>query len=605
MKKRFVNLERTDENVADQYPDIFDGLQKDAIQNAWDARLTKKGKDWRVAFKYNPSHKVFIIEDFGTTGMNEERWERYQGLWHTEKVEDVGATGSRGQGKFLFHYFSKDKIVLTETLDEKGIYRFSYGTTQEYDDNDKKLEDFISDIPNLNHQGTRIFIFNIKDELKSGLLNEERFLNLISASWWEIIQNYGATISVNFNGVEKIVVIPQLPPNIKKEKYYRDEEIAKFGKVRNLVLRFYDSEVPVLFQGVAVQRAGMTILRIPVRADETLKKRIYGHCNFDDQFESELKKCELPNHMGFTIKRAWTHAREFIEYKLESFTLEISPKKEKIAADRQILDEAVKLVNKLIYEYAPELSEGETAPGGQKNKSGGQITTSKPKIPIRIGSFSPNERKIEYGATLVIDCGVINETSNKEDLTLNIKIYHEKSGTKKYTQKFDFELVGLTRKTINIPLLDFDKKADVPGKYVGEAILKYRATSEEIDIKRFIFYVHGDPPKGKAFVSQFVPVLGRGQFFERWRNLPRNEKGVVHIVWDHPEFVRLREQARIKSRKVEGKEVMLYCTKCGADEAMRRLLEIRHNEKKLTPDELKEIRRIHNELHYAINISIF
>ncbi len=50
---------------------------------------------------------------------------------------------------------------------------------------------------------------------------------------------------------------------------------------------------------------------------------------------------------------------------------------------------------------------------------------------------------------------------------------------------------------------------------------------------------------------------------------------------------------------------MLYCAKCGADEAMRRLLEIRYNEKKLTSDELKEIKRIHDELIYGINISIF
>ena len=96
-----------------------------------------------------------------------------------------------------------------------------------------------------------------------------------------------------------------------------------------------------------------------------------------------------------------------------------------------------------------------------------------------------------------------------------------------------------------------------------------------------------------------------GLFFERWRNLPRNEKGVVVVVWDHPEFVRLREQAKAKSKKMEGKEIMLYLTKCGIDEAIRRLLEIRHNEKKLTTDELKEIRRIHNELLYAANTSIF
>lgn len=603
MKTRFVNLERTDENIADQYPDIFDGLQKDAIQNAWDAKLTKKGKDWKTIFRYEPTHNALIIEDFGTTGMDAERWERYQGLWHTEKVEDFGAAGSRGQGKFLFHYFSKDKLILTESIDESRTYRFSYGTTQEYGEDEKSLNDFISGASKLGHQGTKIWILNVKSELKQELLNTEKFLNLISASWWEIIQNHGATVIVNFDGSEKVVAVPTLPPRIKKEKHYQNENVGKFGKVRNLVLHFYESELPPLFQGVSVQRAGMTILRIPVRADENLRKRIYGYCNFDDQLEAELKKCELPNHMGFTIKRVWTHVREFIEYKLESFTLEISPKKEKITADRRVLDEAVKLINKLIYEYIPELSEGETAPGGRKKKSG-TVTPPGPKIPIRIDSFSPNERKIEYGETLVTDCGIINETSDKKRLILKVKIFHEKSGHKKYSEKFSFELTGLSRKTVNIPLLDFDKKTDQAGKYIGEAILN-NETAEEIDNKRFIFYVHEDPPKGKAFISQFVPVLGRGQFFERWRNLPRNEKGVIHIVWDHPEFVRLREQARTKSKKVEGKEVMLFCTKRGADEAMRRLLEIRHNEKKLTTDELREIRRIHNELLYAANTSIF
>lgn len=71
MKRRFVNLERTDENIADQYPDIFDGLQKDAIQNAWDAKWPKGGthKNWKIVFKYEPVHNALIIEDFGTTGV--------------------------------------------------------------------------------------------------------------------------------------------------------------------------------------------------------------------------------------------------------------------------------------------------------------------------------------------------------------------------------------------------------------------------------------------------------------------------------------------------------------------------------------------------------
>lgn len=708
MKKRFVNLKRTDENIADQYPDIFDGLQKDAIQNAWDARLTKKGKDWKIVFKYEPNYNALIIEDFGTTGMDKARWEKYQGLWYTDKLETSDA-GSRGQGKFLFHYFSKNKLVLTETVDRDGIYRFSYGTPQEYDDENKTLSDFISSVPKLDHQGAKIWILNIKEEFKQDLLNVEKFSSFIGASWWEIIQNYNATIIVNFDGAEKVVAIPLLP-KVKKPKFYQKEGIKDFGEVRNLILNYCDGEIPLLFQGIAVQRAGMTILRIPVKADETLKKRIYGYCNFDDQLEAELKKCELPNHMGFTAKRVWNHVREFIERKLEGFVLELSPKREKITTDQKVLDEAARLTNKLIFEYAPELSESEgpsqTASkvyiesffpnerridfvdkmrvfcnianetqkkfnlsllikifnyqdkinkfsnifhitlkesekleikipqlifDENKDKAGRYIAEAilkdrkeklmdrrrfdfyvheepppgPPLKPIRIESFRSNERKIDYGETLIIDCSIVNETQNREILYFALKIYHEESGNRKYNDKFKFELTGLSRNTIDIPLLDFNEKEDRPGKYIGEAVLKKEKTEDEVDNKRFIFYVHEEPPKGRAFVSKFVLALGKGLFFERWRNLPRNEKGVIYIIWDHPEFIRLREQARAKSKKLEGKEIMLYCVKCGADEAMRRLLEIRYNEGKLNSDQLKEIRRVHNELTYAAHISIF
>jgi len=606
MKNRFVNLERTDENIADQYPDIFDGLQKDAIQNSWDAKITKKGSGWKLFFKYEPVHNALIIEDFGTTGMNEEKWKQYQGLWNTDKIENYGAAGSRGQGKFLFHYFSKDKIVLTESIDQNGVYRFSHGTNQEYDDENKNLSDFISGSPKLDHQGTKVWILNIKEELKKGLIDIEKFSNLIVASWWEIIKNYNATIIVNFDGSEIKIDTPVLfSSKSKKEKHYQNENIKKIGSIKNLVIKYQEEEIPLFFQGISIQRAGMAILRIPVRADENIKKRVYGYCNFSKELELELKKCELPNHMGFTTtKRAWTHVREFVENKLQGFVLAFNPKTEKINADKKVLDEAVRLINKLIYEYATELSEGEPAPGGIKpNNPPPSPPSPKIKGPLRIDRFTSNDRKIEYGETLVTDCGIINETSNKETLILSVKIYNAKNEYKKYSEKFEFDLPASSNKTIDVPLLDFDKETDESGKYVGEAVLKLNDV--EIDIKRFIFYVHEDPPKGKAFVSEFKLTLGRGLFFERWRNIPINEKGVIHIIWDHPEFVRLREQAKLKSKKNEGKEIMFYCVKCGADEAMRKLLELRYNEKKLTIDELKEIRIIYNELVYGAHMIIY
>jgi len=45
MKKRFAKLDKSDENIADQYPDIVDALQKDAGQNSEYAKFKTSKKD--------------------------------------------------------------------------------------------------------------------------------------------------------------------------------------------------------------------------------------------------------------------------------------------------------------------------------------------------------------------------------------------------------------------------------------------------------------------------------------------------------------------------------------------------------------------------------
>lgn len=600
MKTRLAKLDRSDEHIADQYYDIFDGLQKDAGQNSKDAKLTKKYQNWKLSYVYHPQYNSLSIEDFGTKGMGADRWDEFwQGPWNTQKMETL-ESGQRGQGRYLFHYFSKSKLVLAETIDNTGKYRFGWGFPDQYDDEEKTLKDFIPTALPLSHQGSRIWIIDIKDEFKNELLNIEKVDSYIVGSFWEIMGNYDATFTVNFDGEEKVVQLPTLP-RVEKEKHYKNEKIKGLGEIKNLVLRYYHDEVPLYLQGIAVQRDGMTIKRIPVRAEESFKKHIYGFCNFDSALEFELKKCELPNHMDFSTKRAWNHVREYIERRLDSFVLELLPKKERVYADKKVLDEAVRLTNRLISQYIPELAEGEIAPGGSKQSSGtkGKV---KPKNPIRIDSFDPNERKIEYGDTLVTDCSVVNETSTSINLLLNFKVWHSETASIKYSSKYSFNLGKQSRKTVDIPLLDFDKKLDKPGRYVAEALLK-DSDGVEVDARRYVFYVHDEPPKGKSFISKYTPAYGKGLFFERWRNLPINQSGDILVIWDHPEFVRVREQA--KSKKSEGQEIMLYLTKCGMDEAVRKLLERRLNENKLTTDALKEIKDIHHELVYAVNISVF
>jgi len=596
MKKRDVNLGHTDENIADQYPilHLSEGLQKDAGQNSWDAKATGKGKDWKLVFRYIPQLNSLTIEDFGTLGMNAKRWKEYQSLWDTTKAEEP-TLGARGQGKFLFHYFAKNKLVLTESIDEEKNYRFSFGTNEEYDDETKKLEDFIPNEKPLDHQGTRIWIMDLKPDLKDELLDYKAFMNYIAATWWEIIRNRNATFIVDFDGIDHKVVLPELPV-AEKEKVFPNEKIIDLGKVKKFVLRYCKNEVPELYRGVAVQRGGMTILRLPVSAEETIKNKIYGYCTFDEDLESELKKVELPNHFGFSPKRAWNHTREYIRKKSDEFVQEISPvRRREITLPQDLIERAVRIVNDLVRQYAPELAGEVIRPGGNGKKEG---DGKKPREvhKIRIDTFWGSARKLEYDESLITNCELVNDTDNPAKLQLKIEIRHEE-GDLKFNPRYTIVLDSNKRERIDIPLVDFQEGIDKPGEYKATAILE-NGGEKPLHIRSFTFYLHEEPPppRGRVFLSTMRFLYGKGKPFERSKQLPLTDKAVLYIIFDHPDFAHVREVA--SSKKAQKQEVFLYSIKCGIDEAIQKLLEFRYNEGQLDTDEIRVVKDTCDAMYY-------
>jgi len=602
MKRREVNLGRTDENIADQYPilHLSEGLQKDAGQNSWDAKVTRKGKAWKLVFRYIPQLNSLTIEDFGTLGMNAKRWKEYQSLWDTTKAEEP-TLGARGQGKFLFHYFAKNKLVLTESIDEEKNYRFSFGTNEEYDDENKKLEDFIPNEKPLDHQGTRIWIMDLKQELRDELLDHKAFMNYIAATWWEIIRNWNATFIVNFNGTDHKVVLPELPV-AEKERVFPNEKIIDLGRVKKLVLRYCKNEVPELYRGVAVQRGGMTIVRLPVSAEETIKNKIYGYCTFDEDLESELKKVELLNHFGFSPKRAWNHTREYIRKKSDEFVQEISPaRKREITLPQDLIARAVLIVNNLVREYAPELAAGITHPGGIQKRDVKNPIGPRPIPPIRIDTFRGNARKLEYDESLITECELVNDTENAAKLQLKIEVRHEE-GDLKFNPRYTIVLDSNKRERIDIPLVDFQENIDKPGEYKATAVLE-NGKEPEPHTRSFTFYLHEEPPppKGRVFLSTFVFTPGKGTPLERKKHLPITDKGVIRIIYDHPDFIHVRELAG--SKKARTHEIFLYMIKCGVDEAIQKLLEFRYNEGQLDTDEIRAIKYKYDAMYYDAVLS--
>src|SRR5262245_5985089 len=136
-----INWRQLVQNIKDQYiqhASVTDGVQKDAIQNGWDARTKKNGRGWRIRFQLNTSSKPnwFSFTDSGTYGLTgrilrpeeleadlpaHERWGRFENLAFTKgHAEERAALGARGQGKFIFVAASENLRILYDTLRADG-----------------------------------------------------------------------------------------------------------------------------------------------------------------------------------------------------------------------------------------------------------------------------------------------------------------------------------------------------------------------------------------------------------------------------------------------------------------------------------------------------
>jgi len=145
-----INWPNEIQEILDGYYDkratLSHAVQKDAIQNGWDARLIKKGKNqgknWKFTFELieNPDLTLLVMTDEGTSGLTgkvfttdqmdqdfprEERWVRFENLaFKNDKDKDRELLGSRGRGKFVFVGASENLSIFYDTLRNDGTYRW-------------------------------------------------------------------------------------------------------------------------------------------------------------------------------------------------------------------------------------------------------------------------------------------------------------------------------------------------------------------------------------------------------------------------------------------------------------------------------------------------
>lgn len=468
LQERTTNYKQLAQNIGGDYgythsplsERISHGIQKDAIQNGWDACEIKTKnyiqQNWAFEFELSEiqGNKMLVMTDSGTCGLTGnlatedlkklgiaaedlpeyERWARWESFGFT-KAEGLGA---RGQGKMIFILGSKDYTIFYDSLRSDGSYRFGGSIATEtgcpvfhYADIEAKktIKDKLGIIP-LSHQGTRVMIINPVEELKEDLENGN-LLKFIEETWWPNIMKYGAQIVVKYKGnTVKAKIQGKFPIN-KEDKETNTfktwikeaEDFKKTGlKIKRLCVACNkEKEVDELTEGISCFRDGMKvdIVRFPIKS---FRKKVYGYIEFEPKLEDELRQKEKPTHYAFK-GTTWNKIKNLVEQELEAF----ANKKLGLGMDTQAIknikrNSAESKALSILRAVTKNWPLSKLSKGGGGGGNGG--THSDKNIGVRLSELSfPNPGNIprlDYGQKLQgFKIVVYNKTNKKLDVTMN------------------------------------------------------------------------------------------------------------------------------------------------------------------------------------------
>jgi hypothetical protein len=548
---------------------LADGLQKDAIQNSWDARIEKKhAKDWEcgISIVKIGSKELICISDSGTTGLNGTKFHDEAELVKILNENQVGEDlayflnsnwsaksseegGNRGRGKTLFLAASQDKKIFFDSFrysDKSYVFGELYLDTDKqvkfslhYDDEgrEKFKEVTNGQIDPLNQCGTRIFITNPDPAVLRAIKGGE-LVSFIANSRWETIKKYEAKIFVDNGKDKKYATLPYwYEADLKgvESKEFPLELIkeATSYKIKRLVLRYAPNlDVPESLRGIAIQRGGMTIQRIP--AEELVKEQgmtdIYGWLEMENKpLEEEMKTlCEGPEHFDFswTIKPA-KYLRDYLRVKIREFAKELKileseqAKKNKIQKSAE--DEALRLLAPLFKKLGLF--------GKHKGNKKKSPSDRKPNEPLRLSiadiEFPGDGRRVNYGekikGTYVIP---INELGESILVLVRVFIITPDGGMQMLQEK-EINLGEGKGSQIGTDEIVISKKYSVGGYSLrarmialedktkllpdGSKIEKGTILYDRINQK---FYVETDPPESGPLVFQPKPRDDKSYLFE-------------------------------------------------------------------------------------------
>ncbi len=539
------------------YRGVPHGVQKDAVQNGWDARADKKhGKRWTITFELIRSKKernFFIITDEGTTGLTgrilkpeelqedlpvEERWGRFENVAFT-KAPTEEALGSRGRGKFIFLGASQHEdtthegkkfqnLIFYDTLRADGIYRFGYRTLVLTDspidafDNDEgkeKLQEYTGGIIEpLKKIGTRIIIVDPISELIEDV-ESGKFVEYIGETWWEIIEKYDAKIEVKVGDKVWLAKVPEdftLPTkdsrNYKVWMPPKNTALQVRGnyRIKTLhIVRKMDGPVPEELQGVSIQRRGMKVCSIPIKyVPKEVTDSVYGYISFDKKLDTAIGADENPEHYGFDFKKSLPRAiKQYIEDELAKFAREklglgVDPQKVRHERQSNAEQRAIYAINKIANKL------------GIFGKGAGPQPSPPPPPPlppikelsldIPPLEFPRENRRVNYGEA-VKNMRLIAKNNATEAVKVGLKMYllFEDAELVSYIKKEVVEIDAGDSQEFG-PFEQYFTENKFPGR--GRYTIRARAVSLEGKKKGDIldevsrhFFLEQDPPEKGLF----------------------------------------------------------------------------------------------------------
>lgn len=556
--KQVTNKERDIEAVLDGYERVIshhfylaEALQKDIIQNAWDARIDKvAGKNWSCVFKLIDIGKeqFLVITDEGTKGLIGTEFNTYEELmtilqndnddedlatfcssnWSRKKGNDGG---NRGRGKVVFLGSSRDKRIYFDS------YRSSdgrYVMVELYITDSKEIEYKIvwdeeakNKLANISKNkflpletyGTRIIILNpyskIVEAMKKGNL-----LSYINNTWWEIIKKYNASITIDdgfairratcptwYYDNREDITINKIVIEDLQEIRLSAEEISNQDpslKIRSMVLRYSPSrDIPLGIKGIAIQRGGMTIERY--KTEDLVKEQgmsnIYGWIELNEELSRKMKECEAPEHFNFI----WTKnpARYLIQYlraKCRGFARELELIEDENAKKNKIQKQASQKAAKFLTPLFKKLNLSSSGGSGGRVRIG---STRQPneRLRLSIADFAlPNDNnRINYNESIK-GAYVFAINEYERDFLVQVRVWIESdSGQKFIVSERELNLSNREKVKVGVDLFKIDKNFE-------KGIYSFRARMILLEDSDIDIQIGGDLVKAEKSTTLYDRV---------------------------------------------------------------------------------------------------